>query len=140
MEKNLGRFENKTAVITGAGSGIGRSIAVRLAEEGAEVALLDINEQGLKETAEKVNSFAKKAVLVKCDMAEIQDIEDAVKVVYAEFEQVDILLNGAGIGDTNAGYDDLTPQIWDKVYAVKIKGPFFLTAVAVIRKDKAVPA
>ena len=126
MEKNLGRFKNKTAVITGAGSGIGRSIAVRLAEEGADVALLDINEQGLKETAEKVKSFAKKTVLIKCDMAEIQNIEDAVKVVYAEFEQVDILLNGAGIGDTNAGYDDLTPEIWDKVYAVNVKGPFFL--------------
>jgi len=126
MEINLNRFKNKTAVITGAGSGIGRCIALRFAEEGADVGLIDINEQGLKETAEKVKSLGRKSITCLCDMSEVSDIDAAVKMIYEEFEKVDILVNGAGIGDTNAGYDDLTPEIWDKVYAVNVKGPFFL--------------
>jgi meso-butanediol dehydrogenase/(S,S)-butanediol dehydrogenase/diacetyl reductase len=126
MEKNLNRFKNKTAVITGAGSGIGRCIALRFAEEGADVGLIDINDQGLQETAERVKSLGGRAVICLCDMSEVPNIDAAVKTIFNEFEKVDILVNGAGIGDTNAGYDDLTPEIWDKVYAVNIKGPFFL--------------
>jgi meso-butanediol dehydrogenase/(S,S)-butanediol dehydrogenase/diacetyl reductase len=126
MEKNLERFKDKTAVITGAGSGIGRSIALRFAEEGADVGLIDVNDQGLKETAEKVQALSIKAVICRCDMSEISNIDEAVKVIFEEFKNIDILVNGAGIGDTNAGYDDLTPKIWDKVYSVNVKGPFFL--------------
>jgi NAD(P)-dependent dehydrogenase (short-subunit alcohol dehydrogenase family) len=122
----LGRFKSKAAVITGAGSGIGRSIALRFAEEGADVGLIDINEQGLKETAERVQALSMKAVICRCDMSEISDIDAAVKVLFEEFKNIDILINGAGIGDTNAGFDDLTPEIWDKVYSVNVKGPFFL--------------
>lgn len=126
MEKGLNRFRGKTAVVTGAGSGIGRSIAVRLAEEGADVCLMDVNEQGLKETADRVIVSGRKAVSLKCDMSAMTEIEAAVNTIFKEFDQVDILVNGAGIGDTNAGYDDLTVEIWDKVYGVNVKGPFFL--------------
>jgi len=126
MEKELNRFKGKTAVVTGAGSGIGRAIAVRLAEEGADVCLLDVNEQGLKETAAAVTTFSGKAVRIKCDMSAMTDIAAAVDTLFRECNGVDILVNGAGVGDTNAGYDDLTADVWDRVYGVNIKGPFFL--------------
>ncbi len=126
MEKDLNRFKNKTAVITGAGSGIGRCIALRFAEEGGDVGLIDVNEKGLKETAEMAEAHGAKALTCVCDMSEVPDIDAAVKAIFDRFDKVDILVNAAGIGDTNAGYDDLTPEIWDKVYAVNIKGPFFL--------------
>jgi NAD(P)-dependent dehydrogenase (short-subunit alcohol dehydrogenase family) len=89
----------------------GESIALRFAEEGADVGLIDVNEQGLKETAERVQALSQKAVVCKCDMSEVSDIDAAVKVFIMEFKKIDILVNGAGIGDTNAGYDDLTPEI-----------------------------
>ena len=126
MEKNLERFKDKTAVITGAGSGIGRSIALRFAEEGADVGVIDINEKNLKETAEMAQTMNVRAVSCLCDMSVISDIDAAVKVFLNEFEKIDILINGAGIGDTNASYEDLEPELWDKVYGVNVKGPFFL--------------
>ncbi len=126
MTDYTGRFAEKTALITGAASGIGRQIALRFAGEGADVAACDVNREGLDETADGIRERGQKALPLVCDVGVEDDIAKTVEAVYAGFAQVDILVNCAGIGDSGAGFDDITAQLWDRIFAVNVRGPFLL--------------
>jgi NAD(P)-dependent dehydrogenase (short-subunit alcohol dehydrogenase family) len=125
MEQSLSRYQGKAALITGAGSGIGRAIALRLAQEGADVAVADMNEQGVQETASMVRGLGRTAHACTCDVANIQDIDTMVAGALEKFGKIDVLVNNAGTGDTNIFYEDLDMPLWDRVYAVNVRGPFF---------------
>jgi len=125
MDQSFKRFEGKTALITGAGSGIGRAIALRFAQEGADVAVGDMNEEGVKETARMVSELGRKAYASVCDVANPQDILAMVAGALQQLEKIDILVNNAGTGDTNIFYEDIDQALWDRVYAVNVRGPFF---------------
>ncbi len=127
MNESMKRFSGRTAVVTGAASGIGRSIACRLAREGADVALGDINEAGLQETAAAVEGFGVKAFCHICDMSSLDDIAQYADAVLQRCERVDILVNNAGTGDSNTALEDIDPALWDHIYTINVKGPFFLT-------------
>lgn len=126
MEQSLKRFQGKAALVTGAGSGIGRAIALRLAQEGADVAVGDVNEQGVQETAGMVGELGCRAYACTCDVGNPQETDGMVAVALERFGKIDILVNNAGTGDTNAFYEDIDQGLWDRIYAINVRGPFFL--------------
>ena len=124
------RFAGKSVLITGAGGGIGRGISIRLAQEGADVAACDINEKELNETVKKIGEAGQKGLALVCNVASEGEIEGTVNSVLTSFGKIDILVNNAGIGDTNKSFDELDTALWDRVYAVNVRGPFLLSKLS----------
>lgn len=116
----------KTGMVTGAGSGIGRGIALRLAEMGARVAVLDRNAEGADATTAFIQQKGGKALTVVCDVRSQQSCREATQQTLATFQQIDILCNNAGMivrKDTVA----LAEEEWDAVVDVTLKGVYLLS-------------
>jgi glucose 1-dehydrogenase/3-oxoacyl-[acyl-carrier protein] reductase len=124
------RHSAKVALVTGAGSGIGRAISRRLAREGAQLGCLDVDEAGLAETlrliASDVGDRAASALSLRADVRERGQIRDGVERLVATFGKLDQLVNAAGVV-TMTGFRDLTEEEWDHVMDVNLKG-YFLVA------------
>lgn len=121
------RFSDRTAVVTGAASGIGRATAMRLASEGAAVAAVDRNLAGAEETAVLIESTGGRSLAFECDVSDSDDVAAVARAVEAALGPVDVLANVAGVGDT-AGIGDigsLDNARWARVLAVNLNGPFF---------------
>ena len=129
MEKGLKRFTGKSAFVTGAGSGIGRGISLRLVQEGADIAVCDIDQVKAEETVSQVEELGQKGVVLVCDVGKEKEIENAVKSACESLGKIDILVNCAGIGDTNMSFEDIDSKLWDRIYSINVKGPFFLSKI-----------
>lgn len=120
------RLQNKVAIITGAGSGIGRGMALTFAREGAKMVLADWSDEGGKETVGLVEAQGGEAVFVKTDVSKAGDVEEMVKTCVDHFGRVDILVNNAGIVKFGALHE--TPEEdWDAVIDVNLKSIFLTT-------------
>lgn len=119
-------LRGKVAVVTGAGQGIGRGIAVKLAEKGADVIVSDINAQTARQTAEEVKALGGRTLAVEVDVARRSQVENMVTNVVAELGKIDILVNNAGIA-RSATLLKLTDEAWDEVLDVNLKGIFYTT-------------
>lgn len=120
------RLPNKVALITGAGSGIGRSIALLFAAEGARIVAADIDEASAAETASMVRAAGGAAVPVRADVTQSADVRRMVEHSLQAFGQIDILCNNAGVGSTQTVVD--TPEeVWDRVFAVNARGTYLCT-------------
>lgn len=124
-----GKLHDRVAIVTGAAQGIGASEAVRLAEEGASVAVLDISEKMAVGTVEKIESFGGRAIAVGCDVSNSEQVNASVARVVEEFGRLDILVNNAGIIRDNLLFR-MSEEDWDRVIDVHLKGSFLCSKAA----------
>jgi rhamnose utilization protein RhaD (predicted bifunctional aldolase and dehydrogenase)/NAD(P)-dependent dehydrogenase (short-subunit alcohol dehydrogenase family) len=133
-EKDLAR---QVAIVTGAASGIGRAIAQRFAEEGAQVVVTDINLEGAQAVAAEIvkKQGLRRAIALALDVTNIESVEEAIKRACLEFGGVDVLVSNAGIAQVGA-IDKLSLKAWEKSLAVNTTG-HFLIVQACLRAMKA---
>lgn len=114
------------AIVTGAGSGIGRAIALRFADMGADVALLDLDETGNAQTAAEMKKRGRQAISVKCDVSSATDCKRATETVIQQGRRITILCNCAGIA-IRKDVVELTEDEWDRALDVTLKGIYLLS-------------
>ncbi len=119
-------LKNKVVIVTGASSGIGKQIAIKLAEEEAKVVLLARSKEKLKELEEAIETTGGEALVVETDVTKQKDIENAVKETIKKYKTVNILINVAGLGIFE-NVEDMKPEDFDKHIDVMLKGTFLLT-------------
>lgn len=125
------KLENKVAIVTGAGRGIGRAIALTFAREGAKVAVADINYETASKVVEEIKGSGGEAVALKVDVADAESVEKMVREVLEKFGKIDILVNNAGIIRPSPLLET-SEEDWDAVMNVNLKG-VFLCSKAVVR-------
>ena len=123
------RFAGLTAIVTGAGRGMGRAVALGLAAEGANVVVAEVDEPAAKEVVDEIQKTGARALAVKVDISSVADVRALFAKTVAEFGGVDILINNAGIGIAKP-LVDYTEADWDKQLGVNLKGMFFATQEA----------
>jgi 2-hydroxycyclohexanecarboxyl-CoA dehydrogenase len=114
----MGKLKDKIVIVTGAGQGIGRGIAEKLAAEGAAVAVTDVNETTVKETADAIGGGA---VGIRADVTSRESVEAMVAQVHRQFGRIDVLVNNAG-WDKAGPFVDSDPADWDRVIAINLYG------------------
>ena len=120
----MGRLEGKVALITGAGSGIGRETSLVFADEGARLVLADVDEHGGEETARLVRDHGGEAVHVRCDVTDCAQVQALVASAVARFGRLDCAFNNAGVGGQSARLADYEEDAWHRVIAVNLTGVF----------------
>jgi 2-hydroxycyclohexanecarboxyl-CoA dehydrogenase len=121
MEASITRLKDKVAIVTGSAQGIGRAIAMRLAREGAKVAIADLDFEGANRTADEIRHVGGSALAVKLDVSRLQDALDAADTIERELGPIDILVNNAG-WDKLEPFLESTPETWDRVIAINYRG------------------
>ena len=116
----------KVAVVTGGSRGIGEGICLRLANQGADVAILDILEKEGNETVSRIKEMKAKAAFYKCDITNKEQVDSSIGTILKDFGKIDILVNNAGVFFIRM-FDQTTEEEWDKTFDVNVKGSYFLT-------------
>lgn len=148
----MGKLDGKVAFITGAGRGQGRSHAVTLAREGADVALVDIagrklgyppypvsTAEDLKETVRQVEALGRKALFLDADVRSDKEVKEAVDATVKQFGHIDVVVANAGICDKITNFWEISRENWDGLLAVNLTGVFLTckyTAPHMIQRGK----
>ena len=114
---------NKVAIVTGAGRGIGKAIAIALAREGANIIAIDVDIQTAEKVAKEIKSLDRQALAIRVDVSDSKEVNQMVRSVLKKFKRVDILVNNAAI-IKRGSIEDLTEEDWDRVMDVNLKGAF----------------
>jgi len=117
------RLKNKIAIVTGAGRGIGEAISLRLAKEGADVVVSDIDLDSATQTAKKVKALGRRSLAIRTDVSKSSDVEKMVNLVVSNFGRINILVNNAGIVIVKPVVE-FEEEEWDKVIDADLKGVF----------------
>ena len=122
----LADLSGRTALVTGGGQGIGRGIVLKLAEQGADVAIADVNDEGAIAVADEVKAFDRMGMAAHMDVTDNSSVDKWVKEVIAEFGHLDILVNNAGVGrlpgHAGSGLDDDWEANWNAVMDINVQG------------------
>jgi len=124
------RLKDKNAFITGAAQGIGKSIAIGMAREGANVAIADVNFESAEETAKEIEKIGVKSIAIKLDVSNQQDVTNAFSIFSGELGPVDILINNAGI-TRDSLIMRMKEEDWDAVININLKGTFLCSKEAI---------
>ena len=117
------RLENKTAVVTGAASGLGKAIVEKFLEEGSKVIIVDINEDAGRELSENLGS---RTLAVSADVGDANSVENLQKSIFESFEKVDVVVNNAGITHLPTPLDEVTEEDFDRVFRVNCKSVYLM--------------
>ncbi|MGC8764657.1 MAG: 3-oxoacyl-[acyl-carrier-protein] reductase [Brevinematia bacterium] len=119
----MGKLNNKNAIVTGSARGIGKAIAIKLAEEGANVVIVDVNYESAVETSEEIKKMGVKSFAMKVDVTKYEEVDAMIQKTKNEWGSVDILVNNAGITKDNLILK-MTPEDFDLVIDINLKGVF----------------
>src|SRR5579884_2386811 len=125
----MGRLEGRVAFVTGAGRGIGAATALRLAEEGARVALADVDSEGCQQVATEIDRLGSEALVLRCDVSNKDMVQDAIDATARQFGRLDILVNNAGVIRDNLLFK-MSDEDWETVMNVHLKGAFLCSRAA----------
>ena len=125
------QLAGKVALITGAGSGIGKAAAILLAKEGAKVATLGRTEGDINQTAAQIEGNGGEAMPIVADISQPEQMQQAIEKITDRWGRIDIVFANAGINGVWAPIEELTPEEWDKTLNVNLKGTFLTVKYAV---------
>ncbi|HEY0655981.1 MAG TPA: SDR family oxidoreductase [Chryseosolibacter sp.] len=131
-EPGFGRLSGKVAIITGGDSGIGRAIAIKFAKEGADVAIVYLDEhQDAEETAREIKKYGKEALLISADISQEVNCKSVVQKTLERFGHLHILVNNAAVQYEQKDIQDITAEQWEYTFKVNIFSYFYLSKYAV---------
>ncbi|HXQ21810.1 MAG TPA: SDR family NAD(P)-dependent oxidoreductase, partial [Candidatus Acidoferrales bacterium] len=126
----MGKLDGKVAVVTGAAFGNGRGIALRFADEGADVVIADIDAARMDETARMVCARGRRALVQRCDVSKKAEIDQLIAAAARELGHVDIAVANAGVFESDTDCLRMTEAQWDHTIGVNLKGVFFTLQAA----------
>ena len=118
--------KNKNALITGAGKGIGKAVAIALAKEGVNIVLIARTQADIDEVAQEINTYDVKTLALTADVADINSVNLAIEKAIASFQTIDILINNAGIAAFGK-FLELEPSEWERIIQVNLMGVYYVT-------------
>jgi NAD(P)-dependent dehydrogenase (short-subunit alcohol dehydrogenase family) len=131
LEGNTMQLSGQVAYVTGAGSGLGKAAAVKLAQEGAKVALLSRTPKQINEVAEEIKAAGGEAITILGDVSKVEDMQNAVQQIIDTWGRLDIVVANAGINGVWTSLEELTPEEWDTTLDINLKGTFLTVKYAV---------
>ena len=127
----MGKLSDKTVLITGAASGMGKAMALLFAQQDAQLVLCDIQQMALKNIKKDIEALGKKVKCIVCNVSSENDCNNLFKEVLVQFNTVDVLVNNAGVMDDFLPVDKVDNSSWERVMGINLNGPFYLSRLIV---------
>lgn len=120
------KLKDKVVILTGASSGIGEATALRFAEEGAKVVIVARSEDKLNKIVDRASEFPGEIIAIAGDVSKQEDVEKLVNKTIDTYGRIDVLVNNAGVLDNYLSADNMTDEVWDRVFDINVTGPMRL--------------